>query len=95
VQGLANDGLGAVAANLEARLCTSGRGGSCHRWLGGGVHFRFLTEIGTRGLALRAAVSRPCGCTGAAISRQRNACPPYSMVILPYRPSQTHTLLRA
>ena len=47
MQGLANDGLGAVAANLEARFCTAGRGGSCHGWLGGGVHFRFLTEIGT------------------------------------------------
>src|SRR5215472_9839957 len=32
---------------------------------GGAVHLRFLTEIGTRGVALRAAVSRPCGCTGA------------------------------
>jgi len=95
VQGQANDERGAVAAHFEARFCTFGRDGSCHGWLGGGVHFRFLTEIGTRGVAWRAAVSRPCGCTGAAISRQRNARPPDSMLILPYRPSQTHTLLRA
>ena len=40
-------------------------------------------------------VSRTCGCAGAAICRQRNARPPDSMLILPYRPSHTHTLLRA
>ena len=95
MQGQANDERGAVAAHFEARFCTFGRGGSCHGWLGGGVHLRFLTEIGTRGVALRAAVSGPCGCTGAAISRQRNARPSDSMLILPYRPSHTHTLPRA
>ena len=84
MQGQANDERGAVAAHLEARFCTFGRGGSCHGWLGRGVHLRFLTEIGTRGVAWRAAVSRPCGCAGAAISRQRNARPPDSMLILPY-----------
>ena len=84
-----------MARNLEALFCAFGRGGSCHGWLGGGVHFRFLTEIGTRGDALRADTSRACGCAGAAISRQRNARPPDSMLILPYRPSHTHTLLRA
>ena len=93
MQGQANDERGALAAHLEARFCTFGRGGSCHGWFAAGVHFRFLTEIGTRGVAWRAAV--PCGCAGAAISRQRNARPPDSMLILPYRPSHTHTLLRA
>src|SRR3974377_1557977 len=85
-QGQANDERGAVAEHFEARFCTFGRDGSCHGWLGGGGPFRFLTEIGTRGVALRAAVSRPCGCTGAAISRQRNARPPHSILILRYRP---------
>ena len=94
-EGQANDGRGAVAPNLEALFCAFGRGGSCHGWLGGGVHFRFLTEIGTRGDALRADTSRACGCAGAAISHRRNARPPDSMLILPYHPSHTHTLLRA
>ena len=95
MQGQANDERGAVAAHLEARFCTFGRGGPCHGWFAGGVHFRFFTEIGTRGDALRAGASRACGCAGAAISRQRHARPPYSMVILPYRPSHTHTVPRA
>jgi hypothetical protein len=95
VQGQANDGRGALPASLKARFGTFGRAGSCHGWFAGGVHFRFFTEIGTPGHALRAGAPRGCGCTGAAISRQRNARPLYSMVILPFRPSLRFQLEKA
>jgi hypothetical protein len=53
VQGQANDERGALAADLKARFGTFGRGASCHGWFAGGTHFRFFTEIGTPGHAVR------------------------------------------
>jgi len=93
VEGQADDGCAAIAANFLARCCSPRRAASRHGWLLGGTHFR-CTRGGFGWVAgfSEGLLSISMGRRGAGISCHRSARPRYSIAMFPCRPSHTSTL---